>query len=83
MRPQVREVMSLQKRPGRGLVDGTALAGAWLAGVAAAVVLGATPVGWGILAGGIIGGAVGGLAGSNVGAWGFGTAYKSVTTSFK
>ena len=52
-------------------------------GVAAAVVLGATPVGWGILAGGIIGGAVGGLAGSNVGAWGFGTAYKSVTTSFK
>ena len=48
-----------------------------------AVALGATPVGWGIMAGGIIGGIVGGLAGSNLGAWGAGEAYKGVTTTYK
>ncbi|MDP1612768.1 MAG: hypothetical protein Q8M11_17075 [Sulfuritalea sp.] len=52
-------------------------------GVAAAVALGSNPVGWGILAAGLAGGAIGGIAGSNIGAWGAGAAYKSVTTWFK
>jgi hypothetical protein len=52
-------------------------------GVAAAVALGSNPLGWAVLGAGLVGGAVGGYAGSNIGSWGFGSAYKNVTTWFK
>lgn len=53
------------------------------AGVAAAVALGSNPVGWGIIAAGLLGGAAGGVIGSMGGKYVAGNAYDTVKSWFK